>query len=778
VRDGRTGSSANESGTKEGLGPDLSDGIEILRGLSTTDELLDGTVGDDTLSGGSGNDTLTGGAGHDRLIGRGGDDRIDAGNGADRVRGGAGDDVLWDAAGNDTHFGGLGNDLLVGGSGADVLSGGDGFDRIYGGIGDDALGGGGGRDYVYGGADNDTVSGGAGFDKLTGGEGADVFVVEAGGGHDVIRDFQPGTDRIDLSGLELGLSFDHLIIRQMGPHTWIGFRGEEGLTLYTTDASTITAADFTGLSDTTSSSLRLIDRGDSSELSGGAGDDYVRGGVGADSLNGGAGDDDIWDGDGDDSLSGGDGDDRLRAGAGNDTLDGGAGADRLRAGDGDDLALGGASDDLISGDAGNDTLDGGAGADVLTGGSGADTFRVGEGGDVIRDFTSGEDVIDLSGRDLTFSDLSFQAVSPHTAISAADGMAILLFNVGPDALSESDFTGLAGTVVDDSTPPDVGDLFGTDGDDSIAAIDENSISGLAGNDTLDLRANFGQAFGGDDNDDITIGLSPNFDDISFAEAFGGAGDDTITTLDRDSSAEGGDGNDLINVADRSFVDGGAGDDTLSYTGGGVAIYDADYRDLPENAPGGLLVNGQISTALSIEKLGDGVLADIIGTSGTSADDVIGDDDALQVSNLGTSNIFAGAGNDTVYGFAGNDSIRGQFGDDLLFGGDGNDTLLGNAGSDTLDGGAGSNTLTGGDGADVFLLEIDVNRNTDLITDYEDGVDRIQISNGGASAFADLTFVKSGDHVLILHAGLPPHDDELAIVANTNADVFSDDDFIF
>ncbi|WP_292491896.1 VCBS domain-containing protein [Mesorhizobium sp.] len=83
--------------------------------------------------------------------------------------------------------------------------------------GDDTLIGGSGNDTINGGAGNgaDTITGGGGADTLTGGGGADTFVVNSGqsvavvGGsgdagtiadYDVITDFAPATDFLDLQG--------------------------------------------------------------------------------------------------------------------------------------------------------------------------------------------------------------------------------------------------------------------------------------------------------------------------------------------------------------------------------------------------------------------------------------------------------------------------------------------------------------------------------------------------------------------------------------------------
>jgi serralysin len=98
-------------------------------------------------------------------------------------------------SGNDELFGTAGNDSINGLGGNDVLYGYDGIDTLDGGAGDDVL------------------VGGLGRDTLRGGTGADVFQFEnaadstPGAGRDAILDFQPGTDRIDLSAVGFNWSF-------------------------------------------------------------------------------------------------------------------------------------------------------------------------------------------------------------------------------------------------------------------------------------------------------------------------------------------------------------------------------------------------------------------------------------------------------------------------------------------------------------------------------------------------------------------------------------------
>ncbi|MEM9977757.1 MAG: CAP domain-containing protein [Cyanobacteria bacterium P01_D01_bin.2] len=149
-----------------------------------------GTADDDTLEASLETKLIAGGLGNDQIMGSAGDDVL-RGDLNQRDSGGAigGDDVI---------FGGAGSDRIGGKGGDDVLFGGEGDDALWGDDGDDLLRGGLGNDMLTG-------------DNFSGGSGADIFILAAGEGMDMIMDFEVG---IDLIGLADGLSFENLSLGQ------------------------------------------------------------------------------------------------------------------------------------------------------------------------------------------------------------------------------------------------------------------------------------------------------------------------------------------------------------------------------------------------------------------------------------------------------------------------------------------------------------------------------------------------------------------------------------
>jgi len=183
---------------------------------------LTGTAGDDVLVAGSGDNIINAGDGNDVLS---------AGSGNNELHGGAGNDLLYSGPGNDLLDGGTGIDTasyahatagvtvnlgLLGaqntlGAGTDTLTGienliGSNFnDTLTGDNNNNVINGGLGNDILNGGGGDDLLIGGMGNNTMTGGAGADTFQwIKGNSGHDLITDFTPGTDKLDLSQLLQG----------------------------------------------------------------------------------------------------------------------------------------------------------------------------------------------------------------------------------------------------------------------------------------------------------------------------------------------------------------------------------------------------------------------------------------------------------------------------------------------------------------------------------------------------------------------------------------------
>ena len=161
-------------------------------------DLLKGAGGDDTLLGHEGDDTLKGGPEHDLLEAGNGNDMLLGQRHGDSLHGGAGNDTLKGGGGNDEMFGEGDDDYLKGGTYDDLIKGGPGNDTLLGNRANDTLHGGWGDDFLNAGGDDDLLIGGGGNDTLHGGAGADVFVFESGSGNDLIDDFDPSQDVLQI----------------------------------------------------------------------------------------------------------------------------------------------------------------------------------------------------------------------------------------------------------------------------------------------------------------------------------------------------------------------------------------------------------------------------------------------------------------------------------------------------------------------------------------------------------------------------------------------------
>ncbi|WP_406837682.1 calcium-binding protein [Streptomyces sp. AHU1] len=162
---------------------------------------------------------------------------------------------------------------------------------------------------------------------------------------------------------------------------------------------------------------------------------------------------------------------------------------------------------------------------------------------------------------------------------------------------------------------------------------------------------------GDGNDTATV----DPDNHGYSRIYGGTGNDTLTGHGRDV-LYGQDGNDRLSGGGGVYGEGafgGAGDDTL--TSCGYTCHGGAGNDV---------LSGGVSEA-------DGSYVDYDnGLFGDDGNDTIH-------GNAGADNIQGGRGNDRLYGDSGNDKIYGNSGNDLLHGGSGTDTLSGGPGSDRV-----------------------------------------------------------------------------------------------
>ena len=483
---------------------------------------------------------------------------------------------------------------------------------------------------------------------------------------------------------------------------------------------------------------------DNDTLFGGAGDDTIFGGIGDDVIAGGLGADLLDGGSGRDRLSYVDADSRVVVdllngsvmglyAAGDvfvrfEDLEGGSAGDLLLGDNEANLILGGAGDDELQGRFGQDTLEGGAGADTLDGGGNRDTASyISSAAPVFINFFSGIATGGDAQGDTYFKidGLIGSAFGDQLVGSFFDN--ILEGGAGADTLN-------GGAGVDTAS-------YASDTVGVIVSLGNGTASG--GHAAGDQLLNFENLAGGAGDDALSGDGGGNF-------LWGAEGQDTLTGLGGSDTLEGGAGGD--------FLQGGDGIDWASYADAGdaVVINLATTNNSGSDAAGDVFssIEAVLGTAFDDVLTGDGADNVIEGAAG--ADTLSGGDgtdtlsyqtsDTRVVVDLLNGNALLGhADGDVISGFENltgsrmPDYLLGSNDANVLSGGRGIDRLEARGGDDTLIGGAQNDNLKGGAGADVFVLN--VGDGADLIADWQDGFDRIDLSDFGLT-FAAIDAVAS------------------------------------
>ena len=405
----------------------------------------------------------------------------------------------------------------------------------------------------------------------------------------------------------------------------------------------------------------------------------------------------------------------FRANRAESDLDGGgtSGNDALWADDDGDRLDGGDGDDILRGGAGADILLGREGDDTLRGGAGNDVLEAGAGDDVLDGGEGADDVWGGAGNDTLSGGAGDDFVEGHGGDDELYG------NAGDDELYGGEgadtFAFVAGNGADM-----VGDFSVADD-----LIDLSGFAGIAG---------FGDLTITDESDGVVIDLSEfgggtvKLQDVTLADLNA----DHFVFQSRDGWIEDDDGTNWVQgTSGDDTIDGGTGDDYVFGREGGDLIFGGEGNDR--------------------------LYGDLEGQSGSDT-------------------IYGGAGEDHVLGGAGDDELHGGKGNDWIDGGTGNDDLSGGAGNDTLYANWGDNTLEGGEGEDTFAFIPSPSGGTNVITDFADGEDNIDLSRiEGISGFEDLTINADGNDAVI---DLSDHGAGTIRLQNTSVDDLDATDFLF
>ena len=256
-------------------------------------------------------------------------------------------------------------------------------------------------------------------------------------------------------------------------------------------------------------------------------------------------------------------------------------------------------------------------------------------------------------------------------------------------------------------------IVGLDGDDLLAGGEINdelhggrgsdSLKGGSGADTLNGDSGNDSLKGGQGNDLVAAGEGDDW-------ASGGKGDDNVSGGKGNDALYGNTGNDLVvgNSGDDTVI-GGAGNDTVDGSSGTDKLYGGAGDDLLMARTGTDLYSGASGfDTVDFSGILGKVTIDLSKATGTAMFGKV----AVATPMLGVEGIVGNAAGISIKG--------SKFANDFD----------GGAGADWMRGLSGADTLTGGAGADTFaFLKKDLADGTsDVITDFEAGTDKLDLSD--------------------------------------------------
>ncbi|MCF2871245.1 hypothetical protein L0664_09240 [Octadecabacter sp. G9-8] len=300
-------------------------------------------------------------------------------------------------------------------------------------------------------------------------------------------------------------------------------------------------------------------------------------------------------------------------------------------------------------------------------------------------------------------------------------------------------------------------------DSILGGSGDDSIFGGLGNDLINAGRDNDLVDAGEGNDKVWAGQGDD-------EVYGGTGADRLNGNSGDDEIYGGNGGDIIR--------GGKGEDYIEGGGQSDKIWGGSQADEIYGDTGNDYINGGAGFDLLFggsghDDLYGGTFDDVL-YGGTGSDRLNGGsgDDELH-GERSNDRLNGNSGDDSLYGGSGNDKLWGGSEDDVLFGGSQSDTLNGGTGEDILVGGLGNDILNGGQDADTFVFAGVTN--SDIIEDFETGIDKIDFTAYGPVSDLDAVSIASqvGDDVVL---DLGAQGD--ITLKDTNLADLSLDDFIY